>query len=156
MGLVQADGLLQVGGADLADGQAPARTLPHQGDHVRGAQHSPASSPCRCPATPLAAAAVVHTLAAVAIRRRSTLINGAVAQVWNEPNGGFWHPGPLGSQQDTYFRLYQETANALKSVSADMFKVGGPATAGCPGWTAELVAFAHANHTALDFVSCHN
>ena len=79
-----------------------------------------------------------------------------VAQVWNEPNGGFWHPGPLGSQQDTYFRLYQETANALKSVSAENFKVGGPATAGCPGWTAELVAFAHANHTALDFITCHN
>ena len=98
----------------------------------------------------------MHTLAAVAIRRRSTLIDGAVAQVWNEPNGGFWHPGPLGSQQDTYFRLYQETANALKSVSAENFKVGGPATAGCPGWTAELVAFAHANHTALDFITCHN
>ena len=91
-----------------------------------------------------------------AVRRRSTLIDGAVAQVWNEPNGGFWHPGPLGSQQDTYFRLYQETANALKSVSAENFKVGGPATAGCPGWTAELVAFAHANHTALDFITCHN
>jgi hypothetical protein len=36
------------------------------------------------------------------------------------------------------------------------FQVGGPATAGCPGWTSELVAFAANTSTPLNFVSCHN
>ena len=84
----------------------------------------------------------------------------------SEPNGGFWSPGPEGDilgrkpenkgvQQEAYFRLYKETADALKRVSATNNLVGGPATAGCPGWTADLLAFAEANHTAVDFGSCH-
>jgi hypothetical protein len=34
--------------------------------------------------------------------------------------------------------------------------VGGPATAGCPGWTSELITFAEKTSTPLDFISCHN
>ena len=79
--------------------------------------------------------------------------------MWNEPNGGnnpdagFWTGYP---KQDTYFELYRQTANAFARVS-DAFKVGGPSTAGCPGWISDLKSFA-ANHTPalkLDFVSCH-
>lgn len=81
-------------------------------------------------------------------------------EVWNEPNGGFWQPGPdsdpSAGQQPAYFELYKVTADALKRTGADAFAVGGPATAGCPGWTADLVAFAEKSSTALDFVSCHS
>jgi hypothetical protein len=54
-----------------------------------------------------------------------------------------------------YLALYKATADAIKNASSGRFKVGGPATAGCPGWISQLVAFAEANNTALDFVSCH-
>lgn len=115
-------------------------------------------------------------------------------EVWNEPNGGFWTPGPPGDetnstiQQETYFQLYkvanmpqsaticrcdvrmslsdsrdvadcgetQETADALHKVSSADFQVGGPATAGCPGWTSDLIKFADSTNTPIDFVSCHN
>lgn len=47
-------------------------------------------------------------------------------EVWNEPNltgmGGFFH----GTKSD-YFRLYKESATAIKSVDS-LLKVGGPAT----------------------------
>ena len=47
-------------------------------------------------------------------------------EVWNEPNltgtGGFFH----GTKSD-YFRLYKESANAVKSVDSHL-KIGGPAT----------------------------
>jgi hypothetical protein len=80
----------------------------------------------------------------------------------SEPNGGFWTPGPINDptgspavKQATYFQLYKETADALKRVSATNNLVGGPATAGCPGWSHELVEFAASNRTSIDFVSCH-
>ena len=83
-------------------------------------------------------------------------------EVWNEPNGGFWTPGPPGDetnsgiQQQTYFELYKQTADALARVSRANYQVGGPATAGCPGWTSELIEFAQNTSTSLDFISCHN
>lgn len=47
-------------------------------------------------------------------------------EVWNEPNltgmGGFFH----GTKSD-YFRLYKESARAVKSVDSQL-KIGGPAT----------------------------
>jgi beta-xylosidase len=55
-------------------------------------------------------------------------------EVWNEPNGGFWTPGPPGDetnsaiQQRTYFELYKQTADALHRVSPGDFQVGEPAT----------------------------
>lgn len=71
-------------------------------------------------------------------------------EVWNEPNlkGGFW----TGDQAE-YFKLYDTTARAIKSVSAD-FKVGGPATAG-NAWIPEFIAYCAQNKAPVDFVSTH-
>lgn len=87
-------------------------------------------------------------------------------EVWNEPNGGsFWH-GELEAEGGTpeeaeairkadYFKLYEATAKAIKNVSS-VFQVGGPSTAGCPGWSLDLLEFAAEKDVAVDFVSCHS
>jgi xylan 1,4-beta-xylosidase len=70
-------------------------------------------------------------------------------EVWNEPNlSGFW----AGTQED-YFRLYQHTAKAIKSVDP-AYRVGGPATAGA-SWEPEMIDFCHKNAVPLDFISTH-
>ena len=71
-------------------------------------------------------------------------------EVWNEPNlkDLFFS----GDQKD-YFKLYQETAKTIKSVSKD-FKVGGPATAG-NAWIAEMISFCVLNKAPIDFISTH-
>jgi xylan 1,4-beta-xylosidase len=71
-------------------------------------------------------------------------------EVWNEPNlsPGFW----TGTQAD-YFKLYQYSANAIKSVNKD-YRVGGPATAGA-AWEVELIDFCRNNNLPLDFISTH-
>ena len=70
-------------------------------------------------------------------------------EVWNEPNlNGFF----AGKQPD-YFRLYDVTAKAIKSVSP-AYRVGGPATAGC-GWISEFIRFCATNPSPVDFVSTH-
>ncbi len=70
-------------------------------------------------------------------------------EVWNEPNlDGFFK----GKQPD-YFRLYEVTAKAIKSVSP-AYRVGGPATAGC-GWIPEFIRFCATNPAPVDFVSTH-
>ena len=71
-------------------------------------------------------------------------------EVWNEPNlkDGFF----TGTQQD-YFKLYQETANTIKSVSKNL-KVGGPATAG-NAWVPETIDFCLQNKVPVDFISTH-
>ena len=33
--------------------------------------------------------------------------------------------------------------------------MGGPATAGCGAWVADLVTFGEENDAAVDFISCH-
>eukprot|EP00039_Didymoeca_costata_P021329 m.344217 g.344217 ORF g.344217 m.344217 type:complete len:493 (-) comp24017_c0_seq1:54-1532(-) len=71
-------------------------------------------------------------------------------EVWNEPNGGFWE----NSNQSAYFKLYKETADAFMRVSPK-FKIGGPATAGCPGWIEDLKAFTNSTNTTMSFASCH-
>jgi xylan 1,4-beta-xylosidase len=71
-------------------------------------------------------------------------------EVWNEPNlDAFWK----GSQAD-YFKLYQYTANAVKSVDAQ-FRVGGPATAD-DAWVPEFLGFCEANKLPVEFVSTHH
>jgi xylan 1,4-beta-xylosidase len=72
-------------------------------------------------------------------------------EVWNEPNlkNLFFS----GDQAD-YFKLYQETAITIKSVSTD-YKVGGPATAG-NAWIPEMISFCVANKTPIDFISTHD
>ncbi len=71
-------------------------------------------------------------------------------EVWNEPNlEGFWS----GTQAD-YFKLYQVTTRAIKSVSKD-YQVGGPATAG-RAWISEMIDFAAKNKVPLDFITTHD
>lgn len=72
-------------------------------------------------------------------------------EVWNEPNGGFWTGFP---KQSTYFKLYKETADAFGRVSP-RFQIGGPATAGCPGWIEDLKNFTSSTNTTMSFASCH-
>ena len=71
-------------------------------------------------------------------------------EVWNEPNlkDGFW----TGTQAD-YFKLYQYSAKAIKSVNP-AYKVGGPATAGA-AWVPEMIAFCKNNSVPIDFISTH-
>jgi xylan 1,4-beta-xylosidase len=71
-------------------------------------------------------------------------------EVWNEPNlsPGFW----TGTQKE-YFKLYQHSVNAIKSVN-NAYRVGGPATAGA-AWEVELIDFCRNNNLPLDFISTH-
>jgi xylan 1,4-beta-xylosidase len=77
-------------------------------------------------------------------------VNSWYFEVWNEPNlsPGFW----TGTQEE-YFKLYQYTVNAIKSVNEN-YKVGGPATAGA-AWVPEMINFCTQNKLPLDFVSTH-
>jgi xylan 1,4-beta-xylosidase len=72
-------------------------------------------------------------------------------EVWNEPNlkDLFW-----SGDRDDYFKLYETTARAVKSVSPD-YKVGGPATAG-RGWIEETIEFAARRGVPLDFITTHD
>ncbi|GII80290.1 beta-xylosidase [Sphaerisporangium rufum] len=70
-------------------------------------------------------------------------------EVWNEANlEVFW----AGTPQE-YFRLYDVTAAAVKSVHPDL-RIGGPASA-ANGWVEELLAHAGRSGAAVDFVSTH-
>ncbi len=71
-------------------------------------------------------------------------------EVWNEPNIDFWNGKPA---QQTYFDLYDITAQALKSVDKDI-RVGGPATAQA-AWVDAFIAHCTAHHVPFDFVSTH-
>jgi xylan 1,4-beta-xylosidase len=71
-------------------------------------------------------------------------------EVWNEPNlKAFW----TGSREE-YFRLYQTTARAIKTVDPSL-RVGGPATAR-DGWIDEFIDFCQTADVAVDFVSTHH
>ena len=71
-------------------------------------------------------------------------------EVWNEPDlGGFF----AGTQQD-YFKLYQVTVGAIKSVNK-MYRVGGPATSGSK-WIRPMLEFCGTNHVPIDFISTHS
>jgi xylan 1,4-beta-xylosidase len=70
-------------------------------------------------------------------------------EVWNEPNLQlFW-----SAAQSDYFRLYEVSARALKSVDP-AFRVGGPATAAV-GWIDDLLDHCRAGNVPLDFLSTH-
>lgn len=70
-------------------------------------------------------------------------------EVWNEPNlEAFWTGG-----QDGYFKLYQTTAEAIKSVDPRL-RVGGPATAG-NAWIEDFLDFCKRSDLPADFVSTH-
>jgi xylan 1,4-beta-xylosidase len=72
-------------------------------------------------------------------------------EVWNEPDlhDGFW----TGTKDD-YFKLYETTARAIKSVSTD-YRVGGPATA-IGQWDKSFINFCYSNSVPLDFISTHS
>lgn len=71
-------------------------------------------------------------------------------EVWNEPDlkGMFFS----GTQQD-YFKLYEVTARAIKSVNKKL-RVGGPSTSGSK-WISSFVNFCKQNNVPIDFVSTH-
>lgn len=71
-------------------------------------------------------------------------------EVWNEPNIGFWAGRPA---QSSYFKLYDNTAEALKAVSSRL-RVGGPATAQA-AWISAFINHTTKDHIPLDFVSTH-
>jgi len=83
-------------------------------------------------------------------------------EVWNEPYlTGCWM-GTTGGKTDAefapiaraeYYKLYETTARAVKSVDT-AYRVGGPATAGS-GWIDETLAFCAERKAPLDFVSTH-
>jgi xylan 1,4-beta-xylosidase len=71
-------------------------------------------------------------------------------EVWNEPNLDFWGGAP---RQESYFKLYDHTARALKSVSPRL-RVGGPATAQT-AWVRAFLAHVAKVGAPVDFVSTH-
>ncbi len=72
-------------------------------------------------------------------------------EVWNEPNlsPGFW-----SGTQDEYFKLYEYSVKAIKSVNPD-YRVGGPATAGA-AWEPEMIDFCVQKNLPVDFISTHS
>jgi xylan 1,4-beta-xylosidase len=72
-------------------------------------------------------------------------------EVWNEPNlsPGFW----TGTQDD-YFKLYDYSVKAIKSVNPE-YKVGGPATAGA-AWVPDMINHCKQNGVPIDFISTHS
>ena len=71
-------------------------------------------------------------------------------EVWNEPDLSCFF---AGTQKD-YFKLYELTARAIKSVD-ERLRVGGPSTSACK-WIPEFMAFCEANKVPCDFVSTHH
>ena len=75
-------------------------------------------------------------------------------EVWNEPNlPGFWEH----ADKAEYFKLYQVSAHAVKSVLPAM-RVGGPAICGGEGsqdWIRDFLAFCRDRSVPLDFVTRH-
>ena len=71
-------------------------------------------------------------------------------EVWNEPDLPyvFWN-----GTRDEYFRLYAESARAIKDVD-EKIMVGGPSTSGSK-WIGSFVAFCKENGVPLDFVTTH-
>jgi len=73
-------------------------------------------------------------------------------EVWNEPNlEGFWQ----GASKENYFRLYESSVRAVKSVDPAI-RVGGPATCGLPDdWVEDFLGFVRERGLPLDFFSRH-
>jgi len=71
-------------------------------------------------------------------------------EVWNEPNlAGFWEK----ADKPAYFELYDATARTIKAIDPAL-RVGGPSTAGA-AWVPELLDYAAAHGTPIDFVTTH-
>jgi len=71
-------------------------------------------------------------------------------EIWNEPNIDFWAGEP---KEETYYRLYDAAARAIKRVSPRL-RVGGPSTAQA-AWVDRFIRHCEQNHVPVDFVSTH-
>ncbi|HEU5395963.1 MAG TPA: glycoside hydrolase [Verrucomicrobiae bacterium] len=71
-------------------------------------------------------------------------------EVWNEPD---LHNAFFTGTRDDYFKLYDVTARAIKSVSPD-YRVGGPATA-MGQWDKSFIEHCSSNQVPLDFITSH-
>ena len=94
---------------------------------------------------------LVRALAAHLVHRygQDEVVSRWAFEVWNEPNlEVFWSGTPA-----EYFRLYDASARAVKSVHPDL-RVGGPSSAAA-GWVGELLAHVQASGAPLDFLSTH-
>ncbi len=80
---------------------------------------------------------------------RAEVLDNWSFEVWNEPNlEVFWSGTP-----EEYFRLYDVTARAIRSVHPGL-RIGGPASA-ASGWIEEFLAHLDASGAPLDFLSTH-
>jgi xylan 1,4-beta-xylosidase len=80
---------------------------------------------------------------------RDEVVSRWAFEVWNEPNlEVFWSGTP-----EEYFRLYDVSAGAIKSVHPDL-RVGGPSSA-ATGWIGELLGHLDGSDVPLDFLSTH-
>lgn len=70
-------------------------------------------------------------------------------EVWNEPDLPVFFSG----SRDEYFKLYEVTARAVKSVDSEL-RVGGPATSGSK-WVRAFVDFCEKNQVPVDFITTH-
>lgn len=74
-------------------------------------------------------------------------------EVWNEPNlEAFWE----NADMQEYFRLYEVSARAVKSVNGNI-RVGGPSICGVDDerWLSEFLKFTSQNDVPIDFVTRH-
>nr|MDO8108648.1 glycoside hydrolase [Candidatus Sigynarchaeota archaeon] len=70
-------------------------------------------------------------------------------EIWNEPDlKNFW----TGTMND-YFKLYQYSARAIKSVDKQL-RIGGPATSDGK-WITPFLRFCHDNSVPVDFITTH-
>ncbi len=76
-------------------------------------------------------------------------VNKWYFEVWNEPNLKQFFSGDMKE----YFKLYEVTAKAVKSVSTT-YKVGGPATSGST-WIKESLDYFATIPQLVDFISTH-
>ena len=76
-------------------------------------------------------------------------------EVWNEPNlGSFWR-----GTQEQYFKLYEISVDAVKSVCEDL-RVGGPSTSGADfredlGYLKAFIKFCEEKKLPIDFFTAH-
>ena len=71
-------------------------------------------------------------------------------EVWNEPDLDCFFAG----KQEDYFKLYEATVRAVKSVDSNL-RVGGPSTSACK-WLPEFLKYCEENDVPCDFVTTHH
>ena len=71
-------------------------------------------------------------------------------EVWNEPDLQVVF---FSEDRESYFRLYETTARAIKAVDPAL-RVGGPATSGSK-WIAPFLRYCKTNNVPVDFITTH-